>query len=52
MGAIAIDDKKYACVLAKVLPRLIATGKEHERLLAEVDPGPHECWRISWKSAV
>ncbi len=37
MGALVIDDKKYARVLAKVLPRVIATGKEHERLLAEVE---------------
>ena len=45
MGALAIDDKKYARVLAKVLPRVIATGKEHERLLAEIeklmDKGEH-----------
>ena len=45
MGALAIDDKKYARVLAKVLPRVIATGQEHDRLLAEVeklmDKGEH-----------
>jgi HTH-type transcriptional regulator/antitoxin HigA len=45
MGALAIDDKKYARVLAKVLPRVIATDAEHERLLAEVeklmDKGDH-----------
>ena len=45
MGALAIDDKKYARVLAKVLPRVIATAGEHERLLAEVeklmDKGEH-----------
>ena len=45
MGALAIDDKKYARVLARVLPRVIATGEEHERLLAEVeklmDKGEH-----------
>ena len=45
MGALAIDDKKYARVLAKVLPRVIATAWEHERLLAEVeklmDKGEH-----------
>ena len=45
MGALAIDDKKYARVLAKVLPRVIATAGEHERLLAEVekmmDQGEH-----------
>jgi HTH-type transcriptional regulator/antitoxin HigA len=37
MGALAIDDRKYARVLAKVLPRVITTGKEHERMLAEVE---------------
>ena len=37
MGALAIDDRKYARVLAKVLPRVIATAGEHERLLAEVE---------------
>jgi HTH-type transcriptional regulator/antitoxin HigA len=50
MGALVIedkkiDDKKYARVLAKVLPRVIATEEEHERLLAEVerlmDKGDH-----------
>lgn len=37
MGALAIDNKKYARVLAKVLPRVITTDKEHERLLSEVE---------------
>ena len=37
MGALVIDDKKYARVLAKVLPRVIATDQEHERMLAEVE---------------
>jgi HTH-type transcriptional regulator/antitoxin HigA len=37
MGALAIDDKKYARVLAKVLPRVITTAREYERLLAEVE---------------
>src|ERR1700704_2211132 len=37
MGALVIDNKKYARVLAKVLPRVITTGEEHERLLAEVE---------------
>ena len=45
MGALAIDDKKYARVLARVLPRVIASVGEHERLLAEVeklmDKGDH-----------
>lgn len=45
MGALAMDDKKYARVLAKILPRVIATRKEHERMLAEVeklmDKGEH-----------
>ena len=33
MGAVAMDDKKYTRVLAKVLPRVIANATEHERLL-------------------
>jgi HTH-type transcriptional regulator/antitoxin HigA len=37
MGVLIIDDKKYARVLAKVLPRVITTEDEHERLLAEVE---------------
>ena len=37
MGALVIDDKKYARVLAKVLPRVITTDEEHERMLAEVE---------------
>ena len=37
MGALAIDNKKYARVLAKVLPRVITTDQEHERMLAEVE---------------
>jgi len=37
MGALAIDDRKYARLLAKVLPRVITTEKEHERMLAEVE---------------
>src|SRR2546423_15209922 len=37
MGALGIDEKKYARVLAKVLPRVIANAREHERLLAEVE---------------
>ena len=45
MGALVIDNKKYARVLAKVLPRVITTDKEHERMLAEVeklmDKGEH-----------
>jgi len=45
MGALVIDDRKYARVLAKVLPRVIATDHEHERMLAEVeklmDKGEH-----------
>ena len=45
MGALEIDNKKYARVLAKVLPRVIATAEEHERMLAEVeklmDKGEH-----------
>ena len=45
MGALVIDDKKYARVLARVLPRVIKTKKEHERILTEVeklmDKGDH-----------
>src|ERR1035438_1265190 len=37
MGALVIDSKKYARVLAKVLPRVIATDEEHGRMLAEVE---------------
>lgn len=37
MGALAIDDRKYARVLARVLPRIITSSQEHERMLAEVD---------------
>jgi HTH-type transcriptional regulator/antitoxin HigA len=37
MGALVIDNKKYARVLAKVLPRVITTDKEHERMLTEVE---------------
>jgi HTH-type transcriptional regulator / antitoxin HigA len=37
MGALVIDNKKYARVLAKVLPRVITTDQEHERMLAEVE---------------
>jgi HTH-type transcriptional regulator/antitoxin HigA len=37
MGALVIDNKKYARVLAKVLPRVITTDEEHERMLAEVE---------------
>lgn len=37
MGTLVIDNKKYARVLAKVLPRVIGTDEEHERMLAEVE---------------
>jgi len=37
MGALAIDNKRYARVLAKVLPRVITTAEEHERMLGEVE---------------
>ncbi|MDP2999121.1 MAG: hypothetical protein Q8N47_16665 [Bryobacterales bacterium] len=36
MGALVIDEKKYARVLAKVLPRVIGSDEEHERMLAEI----------------
>ena len=45
MGALTIDNKKYGRVLARVLPRVIVTDEEHERLLGEVeslmDKGEH-----------
>ena len=45
MVALVIDNKKYARVLARVLPRVIKTEKEYERMLAEVeklmDKGEH-----------
>jgi HTH-type transcriptional regulator/antitoxin HigA len=37
MGALVIDEKKYARVLAKVLPRVIGSDEEHERVLAEIE---------------
>jgi len=37
MGGLVIDNKKYARVLARVLPRVITTADEHERILAEVE---------------
>ena len=37
MGTLAIDDRKYARVLAKVLPRIISTAEEHQRMLGEVE---------------
>ena len=39
MGELAseIDNQKYARVLARVLPRLIASAQEHERVLAKVE---------------
>ena len=37
MGALVIDDRKYARVLARVLPRVISSEKEHQRVLAEVE---------------
>ena len=37
MGALAIDDRKYARVLARVLPRIITGDQEHERMLGEVE---------------
>ena len=45
MGALVIDDTKYARVLAKILPRVITTEREHTRMLEEVekliDKGEH-----------
>ncbi len=45
MGTLVIDDKKYAGVLARVLPRVITTDSENERMLVEIeklmDKGEH-----------
>jgi HTH-type transcriptional regulator/antitoxin HigA len=45
MGALTFDNKEYGRVLARVLPRVIPTDEEHERLLGEVeslmDKGEH-----------
>jgi HTH-type transcriptional regulator/antitoxin HigA len=45
VGTLVLDNKKYARVLARVLPRVITSNQEHERLLAEVeslmDKGEH-----------
>ena len=45
MGTLVLDNKKYARVLAKLLPRIITSNQEHARLLAEVenlmDKGEH-----------
>ncbi len=43
MGTLAIDDRKYARVLAKVLPRVIAMRGEHERMLTEVEKLMDKC---------
>ena len=37
MGTLAVDDKKYARVLARVLPRVITTDDENGRMLAEIE---------------
>jgi len=37
VGTLVLDNKKYARVLARVLPRVITSNQEHERLLAEVE---------------
>ena len=37
MGALVIDEKKYARLLARVLPRVIGSDEEHERMLAEIE---------------
>jgi HTH-type transcriptional regulator/antitoxin HigA len=45
VGTLVMDNKKYARVLEKVLPRIITSNQEHARLLAEVenrmDKGEH-----------
>jgi len=37
MGAVAIDNRRYARVLARTLPRLIDSEEEHERVLAAIE---------------
>ncbi len=37
MGSVAINNRRYARVLAKMLPRVIEGEQEHERMLAEVE---------------
>ena len=37
MGALTIDNRQYARVLERVLPRTIASDEEDERLLGEVE---------------
>jgi HTH-type transcriptional regulator/antitoxin HigA len=37
IGTLILDDTRYARVLAKVLPRVITSAKEHERMLAEAE---------------
>lgn len=37
MGAVAIDNRRYARVLARTLPRLIESEEEHERVLAGIE---------------
>ena len=37
MRSKAVDDKAYARVLARVAPRVIASDREHARLLGEVE---------------
>ena len=37
MDTLTIDNRKYARVLAKVLPRVITTEREYEHMLAEVE---------------
>jgi HTH-type transcriptional regulator/antitoxin HigA len=37
VGTLVLDNKKYARVLAKLLPRIITSSQEHARFLAEVE---------------
>jgi HTH-type transcriptional regulator/antitoxin HigA len=45
MGTLTIDNRQYTRVLARVLPRVIASDEEHARMLGEVerlmDKGEH-----------
>jgi HTH-type transcriptional regulator/antitoxin HigA len=37
MGSLVVDDRKYARVLAAVLPRVISTEEEYGRALGEIE---------------
>ena len=37
MGAVTLDSRRYARLLAKAVPKVIETGEENERMLAHVE---------------